>query len=76
MHCRKYRQRSRMTTREMLEAGFDPQTPHPEWPMFSLTAMGFGPAAEIPSTGPLGQTFSSGKGPKTMFTQVGRIESF
>jgi hypothetical protein len=25
MHCRKYRQRSRMTTREMLEAGFDPK---------------------------------------------------
>lgn len=24
-HCRKYRQRSRMTTLEMLEAGFDPQ---------------------------------------------------
>jgi hypothetical protein len=25
MHCRKYRQRSRMTTREMLETGFDPK---------------------------------------------------
>jgi hypothetical protein len=24
-HCRKYRQRSRMTTLEMLEAGFDPK---------------------------------------------------
>ncbi len=46
-YCRKHRQRSRMTTLEMLEAGFDPKLHTGKSRVLSLTPMGFVQAAEV-----------------------------